>query len=190
MTKRLALLAAHLLALTACGSGSGDAAPSSSSSSSTGDAKSSGAATPSSDTAATSNPLGTEATVSDNGSTSYTVTALAYEPKVGVPYSDQAFLGLKTGEHWSRLKAKVCPTHTVQVNWFMFSAIDSEGGTYKGIDQSFHDPFPGPLLPDEINGIAPGPCRTGWLYIPITDGADVTTLSFQDGNASVNWAAK
>ncbi|WP_431842076.1 hypothetical protein [Calidifontibacter indicus] len=122
-----------------------------------------------------------------NGQEAYTVTVDEVEPEVKVAYDDQAFLGVKPGEHWARIKTTVCPKQTAKVNWFMFSLIDTNGGTYKGLDTSFHDPFPKPLLPDEINGIPAGPCRTGWVYVPVTDDTTFTSVVFQDGEAAVTW---
>ncbi|QEH93493.1 hypothetical protein FV141_08145 [Dermacoccus abyssi] len=193
MNRRLALAAAPLLLLAACSSGEGssDPAPSSSSSSSPSErSQASSEQTEASVEEVETVPLGTEARVDKDGSPAYTINVTEFDPKIPVPYDDQAFLGLKAGHHWSRAKAKVCPTELSNVNWYMFFAIDTDGGTYPGIDQSFHDPFPGPLLPDLSDGIPKGPCRTGWVYIPVLDGAKVKTINYQDGGAAVDWAVE
>lgn len=197
MNRRLAVTAAPLAFLAACSSGSSDrAAASSTSSSDTPSEVTTSAPSGGSDNSGTSDelasaqPLGTESTVNYNGERQYSVTVTAYEPKIAVAYEDQAFLGLKSGEHWSRARVKACTTKLSPINWFMFSAIDAGGGAYKGIDQSFHDPFPGPVFPEPIDGIPAGACRSGWIYIPVPDGVTIKTVNFQDGGAATDWSVQ
>ena len=140
-----------------------------------------------------SDVLGATATISDdtNGS-SYTITVSQFDPKVTVPYEDQKFLCLNPAtEHWARLKARVCATGaSAPVNWFEFAALTADGDSYAGLDNSFHDPFPKPLLPDNAgSGIPAGPCRQGWVYLPVNDGATITAITYTEtvSNASMTW---
>lgn len=135
--------------------------------------------------------MGASGTFSDASGELYTISAIKYADRVKVSYNDQKFLGLDSGEHWAAIKASICPKQLSPTSWIYFSLVASDGGTYTGLDNSFKEPFPKPLFPDDIvNGIPAGPCRTGWVYFPVTDGADITTIVYQDGPASISWTAK
>ena len=188
--KKLAALAALPLALTACSSGSGDAASSPSSSSSTSETTSESPSESSTSADLSSQKLGDGVSVTDgeSGKHAYDLTIKAFEQKVTVNYEYPDIIGIKSGEHWSRASVQVCPELQARVQWDSFSLIGSDGGTYSAGTTAMEEAFPKPMFPDRGVGIAPGPCRTGWVYFPIPDGVTATDITFQESTgASANW---
>lgn len=191
---KLAVIAAPtlLLALTACG-GSSSSSPSSAASSPSSSSESpSSSDTSSSSTTEdlTAQKLGSGVSITDgdSGKHAYDLTIKAFEQKVAVNYAYPDIIGIKAGEHWARASVQVCPELQAPVYWDSFSLVGSDGGTYSAGTTAMEDAFPKPMFPDQGVGIAPGPCRTGWVYFPVPDGVNITDITFQEQTgASANW---
>lgn len=130
-------------------------------------------------------PLGTEATVEDE----FSITALKFEPSVTVTYEDQEFLGLKAGQQWARIQAKICALSVpVEASWVGWEASTADGIAFQTPDSSFTDPFPRPLFPDGLNTVPPGQCRQGWVYLGIDKGAAADKLTYTAiGATPITW---
>lgn len=185
------MIAALPLALTACSSGSSDAASSSSGlSSSTSETTSDSPSESSPNESGTPsvNELGEEVSVSGDGG-GYTLRVTDFEPHVAVtpgPYDTPETIGIKKGEHFTRLKATVCPqAQPVQILWSSFVIGDADNGMYQSPDISNVDHFPKPLLPGEWQTISR--CSTGWVYVSIPDTSKPTTIAYQTGGAATAW---
>lgn len=187
--KKLAALALPL-ALAACSSGSGDAASSSSgSSSSTSEASPSPSeSSPSKSSSPSVNELGDEVSVSGDGG-DYTLKVTDFEPRVTVtpgPYDTPEMIGIKKGEHFTRLKATVCPQgQPVQILWSSFVIGDADNGMYQSPDISNVAHFPKPLLPGEWQTISR--CSTGWVYVSVPDTSKPAAVAYQTGGAATAW---
>lgn len=183
--KELALLAALPLALIACSSGSGDAASSSRSSSTTSDTTSE---SPSESSTPSLNEFGDEVSASGDGG-DYTLKVTDFEPRATVtpgPYDTPEMIGIKKGEHFTRVKATVCPqAQPVQILWSSFVIGDVDNGMYQSPDISNVDHFPKPLLPGEWQTVAR--CSTGWVYVSIPDTSKPTAVAYQTGGAATAW---
>lgn len=185
--KKLAALAALPLALTACSSGSGDAT--SSATSNTREASlSPSESSPSESSTSPVNQLGDEVSVSGDGG-DYTLKVTDFESRVTVtpgPYDTPEMIGIKKGEHFTRLKATVCPqAQPVQILWSSFVVGDADNGMYQSPDISNVDHFPKPLLPGEWQTISR--CSTGWVYVSIPDTSKPTAIAYQTGGAATAW---
>ena len=120
-----------------------------------------------------------------DGSPEYAITALGFEDNVVVAYDDQAFLGLKPGQHWGRIKGKVCATVQTEVSWLMWEAVTADGAAYKYPDAGFTEPMKGPLFPEFTAPVPRGQCRTGFVYVAIDKNAKIDVVTFTGSGAPV-----
>lgn len=128
--------------------------------------------------------------VSTDGEEAYTLSVVSFEQKVTVNYAFPDIIGIKAGEHWSRANVMICPKKQAQVQWDSFSLVGDDSGTYSAGTSAMEDAFPKPMFPNKGVGFAPGPCRSGWVYFPVTDGVTITDIIFQEASgAAASWKA-